>query len=87
MFVQMTKDWSALNPDSLMTFLYYGGYGWPGPLPITRTLADRMRSYRTLGVQGVLRAKQEIAKHSERPRAASAQTCRVTATEQFDFRS
>jgi len=52
LFVRTAKDWSALKPDSLMTFLYYNGYGWPGPLPITRTIADRMRTYRQLGIEG-----------------------------------
>ncbi|TWU13341.1 hypothetical protein CA54_21760 [Symmachiella macrocystis] len=52
LFVQMAKDWAALEPAGLTTFLYYNGYGWPGPLPITRTLADRMRNYRELGIRG-----------------------------------
>jgi hypothetical protein len=52
-FVNMAKDWAALQPDSLMAFLYCCGYGWPGPLPITRTLADRVQGYRTLGLTGL----------------------------------
>ena len=39
-----------------MTYLYYDGYGWPGPLPMTRTVADRMRNYRKLGITGVFLA-------------------------------
>jgi hypothetical protein len=52
MFVRMAKDWSALEPAGLMTFLYYNGYGWPGPLPVSRILADRLQGYRTLGIVG-----------------------------------
>ena len=52
-FVKMAREWVELKPKSLMTYLYYDGYGWPGPLPITRTVADRMRSYRKLGITGL----------------------------------
>ncbi len=52
-FVQTLADWRALRPSCLMIYQYWEGYGWPGPLPITRTVADRLRSYRTLGVKGL----------------------------------
>ena len=53
MFVGAAKDWAALKPSCLMAFLYFNGYGWPGPLPIARTVADRMRNYRALGINGL----------------------------------
>ncbi len=51
--VQATRDWLALRPSCLMIYQYWEGYGWPGPLPMTRTVADRVRSYRALGVRGL----------------------------------
>jgi hypothetical protein len=36
-----------------MVWEYYDGYGWPGPLPMTYSVADRWREYRTLGIKGI----------------------------------
>ncbi len=52
-FVQTAKDWAALKPSCLMGYQYWEGYGWPGPIPVARVVADRMRNYRTLGIKGM----------------------------------
>jgi uncharacterized protein DUF4838 len=53
LFVKTAKDWAALEPSSLMVYEYFEGYAWPGPLPVTRTVTDRMRNYRKLGINGI----------------------------------
>jgi hypothetical protein len=52
-FVTMVGQWAALSPSTMMVYEYYGGYGWPGPVPITNTIADRMKNYRGLGIKGI----------------------------------
>ena len=53
LFLKTAREWAALEPSCLMAYEYYEGYGWPGPLPVTRTVADRMRNYRALGIKGI----------------------------------
>ncbi|MBI3923582.1 MAG: DUF4838 domain-containing protein [Armatimonadetes bacterium] len=52
--VKTLGDWAALKPSSLMVWEYYDGYGWPGPLPMTHSVADRWRNYRKLGIKGIM---------------------------------
>jgi hypothetical protein len=52
-FLKVLQGWYALHPAALMTWEYWSGYGWPGPLPLTRTMADRLRNYRQYNVTGV----------------------------------
>lgn len=51
--IQTIRNWASLKPSSLMVWEYFDGYGWPGPLPITYTVADRWRHYRKLGIKGI----------------------------------
>ena len=51
--IKLLKEWSALKPSCLMMWEYYGGYAWPGPLPMTYSIADRWRTYRKLGIKGI----------------------------------
>jgi len=51
--IDALKGWGALEPHRLMTYDYCSGYGWAGPLPLARRMAERLRHYRTLGVSGV----------------------------------
>jgi len=50
--VKMLKGWSKLKPSGIMVWEYWTGYGWPGPLPQTRSIADRLKNYRRYNVQG-----------------------------------
>ncbi|MCC7084378.1 MAG: DUF4838 domain-containing protein [Pirellulales bacterium] len=52
-FVKVLKGWSQLKPSMLMIYEYWTGYGWPGPAPQTRAIADRLNHYRRYHVQGV----------------------------------
>ena len=45
--------WRKLGVSAVYTYEYWSGYGWPGPLPLVRTIADRVRSYRKLNVRGI----------------------------------
>ncbi|MFO1095211.1 MAG: DUF4838 domain-containing protein [Planctomycetaceae bacterium] len=45
--------WQALGVREIYTYEYWSGYGWPGPLPIARTIADRLQHYRALNIRGV----------------------------------
>jgi hypothetical protein len=51
---RMLGEWAALKPSCLMVWEYYGGYAWPGPLPMAYSVADRWREYRQLGVKGIM---------------------------------
>jgi hypothetical protein len=51
---KMLREWSELKPARLMIWEYYGGYAWPGPLPMTHSVANRWREYRKLGVKGIM---------------------------------
>ncbi|MBI3923258.1 MAG: DUF4838 domain-containing protein [Armatimonadetes bacterium] len=50
---KMLGEWAALKPSCLMMWDYYGGYAWPGPLPMTHSVANRWREYRKFGVKGI----------------------------------
>ena len=52
-FVTVLQQWDTLNPSTMMIYQYFNGYGWPGPIPITATVADRVRNYRGLGIEGL----------------------------------
>jgi hypothetical protein len=45
--------WQELGASAIMTYEYWSGYAWPGPLPLVRTMADRLGHYRDLNVTGV----------------------------------
>lgn len=46
-------QWKKLGVSEIYTYEYWSGYGWPGPLPLGRTIADRLRAYRQFNVRGV----------------------------------
>ena len=52
-FVDALRGWGALKPWAIMTYEYWSGYGWPGAMPIVRTIADRLKHYRQFNVRGV----------------------------------
>jgi len=53
-FLDLAKAWHALGPSAAFTYEYWtSSYAWPGPLPVTRMVADRVRSYPELGIRGV----------------------------------
>lgn len=47
------ERWKALGVSEIYTYEYWSGYGWQGPLPIVRTIADRLRQYRKYNIRGV----------------------------------
>lgn len=47
------KRWKELGVSEIYTYEYWSGYGWPGPLPLVRTMADRIRAYRRYNVRGI----------------------------------
>ena len=50
---QSLQGWSDLKPSCLMMYEYWSGYGWAGPLPLTRVIADRLNNYRKFKVMGI----------------------------------
>jgi hypothetical protein len=52
-FLEALRGWSELKPSCIMTYEYWSGYGWPGPFPVTRMIADRIRNYRQFKVRGI----------------------------------
>jgi hypothetical protein len=46
-------QWKQLGISAVYTYEYWSGYGWQGPLPVVRTMADRLRHYRGLNVRGI----------------------------------
>lgn len=52
-FLDLVRGWTALGPSATFTYEYWGGYAWPGPLPLTRMIADRVKSYPGLGIRGI----------------------------------
>lgn len=46
------QKWHALGIKRVYTYDYWSGYGWKGPLPIARTIANRLKSYRKFGIRG-----------------------------------
>ena len=51
--VKTIRDWARLKPYTMQVYEYYAGYRWPGPTPFTRSVADRWRNYRKLGITGI----------------------------------
>lgn len=47
------QRWKELGVKEIYTYEYWSGYGWPGPLPLARTMADRLRDYRKYNIRGV----------------------------------
>ncbi|MCA9097916.1 MAG: DUF4838 domain-containing protein, partial [Planctomycetaceae bacterium] len=47
------QRWKALGVSRIYTYEYWSGYAWPGPLPLVKTVADRLRAYREFNVRGV----------------------------------
>ncbi len=47
------RRWKELGVSEIYTYEYWSGYGWPGPLPLAHTMADRLRAYRQFNVRGV----------------------------------
>ena len=45
--------WKELGATAVMTYEYWSGYGWLGPLPLGRTMADRMDRYRQFSIRGI----------------------------------
>lgn len=51
--VNSFQRWKELGVSEIYTYEYWSGYGWQGPLPIARTMADRLRRYREYNIRGV----------------------------------
>lgn len=51
-FLQILRGYGRLT-QMMMTYEYWSGYCWFGPLPVVHTMVDRLRAYRHLGVVGV----------------------------------
>lgn len=47
------RRWKELGASEIYTYEYLSGYGWPGPLPVARAMADRLRQQRQYNVRGV----------------------------------
>jgi hypothetical protein len=47
------RRWKELDVSGIYAYEYYSGYGWKGPLPVVRTMADRVRKYRQFNVRGI----------------------------------
>jgi hypothetical protein len=45
--------WKQLGVSAVYTYEYWSGYGWQGPLPLVRTITDRLRQYRRSNIRGV----------------------------------
>ena len=50
---QVIARWKQLGVSAVYTYEYWSGYGWQGPLPLVRTMADRIRNYRELNIRGI----------------------------------
>lgn len=53
LFLSAVQRWHSLKPAAIMTYEYWGGYGWVGPAPIVHAIADRLRNYRKFNVTGI----------------------------------
>ena len=51
-FLRSLRGYSRLSKE-LMTYEYWSGYCWYGPLPIIHTMVNRLRAYRRYHVVGV----------------------------------
>lgn len=47
------EKWKQLGVSEIYTYEYWSGYGWPGHLPIARTIADRLKNYRRYNIRGI----------------------------------
>jgi len=47
------RRWQALGAANIYTYEYWSGYAWPGPLPLVRTMADRIGQYRRFNIRGI----------------------------------
>ena len=45
--------WKQLGVSAVYTYEYWSGYAWQGPLPLVRTMADRIRHYREFNIRGI----------------------------------
>ncbi|HWL52459.1 MAG TPA: DUF4838 domain-containing protein [Chthoniobacteraceae bacterium] len=52
-FLRLIRDWKGVL-QSPPWIREYSTYGWPGPMPMTRLLQDRVRTYRAMGVKGLI---------------------------------
>ena len=52
-FLEVLRGWHQLKPSGIMIWEYWTGYGWPGPVPQTRAIADRLKHYRRYNVRGI----------------------------------
>jgi hypothetical protein len=52
-FLKVLKGYARLTRPPLMTYEYWSGYCWYGPLPIIHTMVNRLRAYRRYRVDGV----------------------------------
>lgn len=52
-FLEVLQGWHRLKPSGIMIWEYWTGYGWPGPVPQTRAIADRLKHYRRYNVRGI----------------------------------
>ena len=50
--VNAIKEWSKLR-SNVWVYEYWAGYNWLGPIPMEKMVAEKIRSYRDLGVQGI----------------------------------
>jgi len=50
-YLKVLQGWSKLKPSEIMAWEYWTGYGWPGPTPQTRAIADRLKNYRRYNVR------------------------------------
>ncbi len=51
--VENFHKWHELGVKRVYTYDYWSGYGWKGPLPIARTIANRLKGYREFDIRGV----------------------------------
>jgi hypothetical protein len=52
-FRKVLQGWSDRRPSGIMVYEYWSGYAWPGPLPLTRIMADRIKKYPQYRVRGI----------------------------------
>lgn len=57
-FVRVLEGYSKMT--SMTTYEYWSGIAWVGPMPLVRTMQDRLKAYHKLGLQGV---RQEVHQH------------------------
>jgi len=50
-FVRVLEGYGKMAP--MLTYEYWSGIAWFGPMPLIRTMKDRMQAYRKLGLEGL----------------------------------